>query len=75
MSKTEKVINVTYITGGLVLLTTVVMMMSSCGTSQLTQEQVKINYELDKMWIDYKYKSDSLINEFYSTGKVKNKQP
>ena len=65
MSKTEKVINVTYITGGLVLLTTVVMMMSSCGTSQLTQEQVKINYELDKMWIDYKYKSDSLINEFY----------
>ena len=41
------------------------LMMSSCGTSQLTQEQVKINYELDKMWIDYKYKSDSLINEFY----------
>ena len=43
----------------------VLLMMSSCGTSQLTQEQVKINYELDKMWIDYKYKSDSLINEFY----------
>ena len=41
------------------------LMMSSCGTSQLTQEQVKINYKLDKMWIDYKYKSDSLINEFY----------
>ena len=43
----------------------ILLMMSSCGTSQLTQEQVKINYELDKMWIDYKYKSDSLINEFY----------
>ena len=41
------------------------LMMSSCGTNQLTQEQVEINYELDKMWIDYKYKSDSLINEFY----------
>ena len=40
-------------------------MMCSCGTSQLTQEQVKINYELDKLWIDYKYESDSLINEFY----------
>ena len=39
--------------------------LTSCGTSQLTQEQVKINYELDKMWIDYKYKSDSLIHEFY----------
>jgi len=65
MSKTEIVINVTYITGGLVLLTTVIMMMSSCGTSQLTQKQVKVNYKLDKLWIDYKYESDSLINEFY----------
>jgi len=43
----------------------VLLMMSSCGTSQLTQEQVKINYELDKLWIDYRYESDSLINEFY----------
>ena len=65
MSKIEKVIERVYIVGGLVLLTTVIMAMSSCGTSQLTQKQVKINYELDKLWIDYKYKSDSLINEFY----------
>ena len=65
MSKTEKVINTVYVTGGIVLLTILVMSMSSCGTSQLTQEQVKINYELDKLWIDYKYESDSLINEFY----------
>ena len=43
----------------------ILLMMSSCGTSQLTQQQIKINYELDRMWIDYKYKSDSLINEFY----------
>jgi hypothetical protein len=43
-----------------VLLTTM-----SCSVSQLTQEQVKINYELDKLWIEYKYESDSLINEFY----------
>ena len=41
------------------------LMISSCGTIQLTQEQVKINYELDKLWIDYRYESDSLINEFY----------
>ena len=61
----EKIVNTVYITGGLVLLMTVIMAMSSCGTSQLTQEQVKINYELDKLWIDYKYESDSLINEFY----------
>ena len=41
------------------------LMMSSCGTSQLTQQQIKINYELDILWIDYQYKTDSLVNEFY----------
>ena len=65
MDKMEKIVSTVYITGGLVLLMVVIMAMSSCGTRQLTQEQVKINYELDKLWIDYKYESDSLINEFY----------
>jgi hypothetical protein len=41
------------------------LMMSSCGTSQLTQQQIKINYELDILWIEYQYESDSLVNEFY----------
>ena len=50
---------------GYISLLILLVMMSSCGTSQLTQKQVKINYELDKLWIDYKYESDSLINEFY----------
>jgi len=61
----EKIVEKVYITGGLVLLTIVIISMSSCGVSQLTQKQVKINYELDKLYIDYKYESDSLINEFY----------
>ena len=43
----------------------VLLMMSSCGTSQLTQQQISINYELDILWIEYQYKSDSLVNEFY----------
>ena len=50
---------------GYVSLMIMLVMMSSCGIGQLTQEQTKINYELDKLWIEYKYKSDSLINEFY----------
>jgi len=50
---------------GYVSLMIMLAMMSSCGIGQLTQEQTKINYELDKLWIEYKYKSDSLINEFY----------
>ncbi len=55
---------------GYVSLMIILVMMSSCGVSQLTQEQVKINYELDKLYIDYKYKSDSLINKFYENRKT-----
>ena len=55
-----------FLIGYVVLMITLVMMMSSCGTSQLTQKQVKINYELDKLWKEYKYKSDSLINQLYT---------
>jgi len=67
----EKVINVTYITGGLVLLTTVIMAMSSCGVNKgLTNEQVeernKIDYELNKVYLEYSYQRDSLIMEFYN---------
>ena len=48
-----------------IILSTVVLTMFSCSTTQMTQKQIKINYELDKLWIDYKYKTDSLYNEFY----------
>jgi len=56
-----------------VALMTLLLSMSSCGTSQLTQEQIKINYELDRLWIDYQYKSDSLINKFYELNTKKNR--
>tara|TARA_R100001082_G_C4347872_1_gene153130 strand:- start:936 stop:1151 length:216 start_codon:yes stop_codon:yes gene_type:complete len=52
-----------------VVFITLLLSMTSCGTSQLTQKQIKINHELDQLWIDYKYKSDSLINKFYENGK------
>ena len=70
MSKVEKVVERVYIIGGLVLLTTVIMAMSSCGINKgLTNEQVerrnKIDYELEKVYLEYSYKRDSLIIEFY----------
>ena len=49
-----------------IILSIIVLSTVSCGTSNLTQRQIEINYELDKLWIDYKYESDSLINEFYN---------
>ena len=44
--------------------------MISCGTSRnLTNEQVEyrnnIDYELSKLYLEYSYKRDSLIIEFY----------
>ena len=39
---------------GYVSLMIILVMMSSCGVSQLTQEQVKLNYELDKLWVEYR---------------------
>ncbi len=65
MCRFEKNLNRIYTISGIILLILVIMSMTSCGTGQLTQRQVKINYELDKLYIDYKYKSDSLISEFY----------
>ena len=71
MCKFEKNLNRIYTISGIILLIVVIMSMTSCGTGQLTQKQVKINYELDTLYIDYKYKSDSLINEFYKNDESK----
>ena len=42
----------------------VIISLSSCS-SKLTPHQVEIDYELDKLYLDYSYKRDSLIMEFY----------
>jgi hypothetical protein len=46
------------------------LVMISCGTSRnLTNEQIErrnnIDYELSKVYLEYSYKRDSLIMEFY----------
>ena len=66
----EEVVERVYIAGGLVLLTVVIMAMSSCGINRgLTNEQIErrnnIDYQLDKLYLEYSYERDSLIIEFY----------
>ena len=66
----EKIVERVYIAGGLVLLTVVIMAMSSCGINRgLTNEQIErrnnIDYQLDKLYLEYSYERDSLIIEFY----------
>tara|TARA_R110002167_G_scaffold157640_1_gene352660 strand:+ start:352 stop:528 length:177 start_codon:yes stop_codon:yes gene_type:complete len=46
------------------------LVMISCGASRnLTNEQIErrnnIDYELEKVYLEYSYKRDSLIIEFY----------
>ena len=70
----EKVVDRVYIVGGLVLITTVIMAMSSCGINRgLTSEQIEqrneIDYELDKLYLEYSYQRDSLTMEFYNVKK------
>tara|TARA_R100001244_G_scaffold100403_1_gene74957 strand:+ start:192 stop:401 length:210 start_codon:yes stop_codon:yes gene_type:complete len=47
----------------------IIILVSSCGTSKLTNEQLfhrnKIQHEIDKTWNEYTYKTDSLWIEYY----------
>lgn len=54
-----------------ILLLVVVISVSSCGINRgLTNEQVEkrnnIDYEMDKVYLEYSYKRDSLIMEYYN---------
>lgn len=67
----NKIFDTIYITSGLILLLVVIMAMSSCGVNRgLTNTQVEqrnnIDYELDKLYLEYSYQRDSLIMEFYN---------
>jgi len=41
----------------------------SCGMNRLTSEQIErrnnVDYQLDKLYLEYSYQRDSLIIEFY----------
>ena len=74
MDRLERNVNRVYTLSGLVLLTIVIMAMSSCGVNRgLTNEQIeqrnKIDYELDKVYLEYSHQRDSLIMEFYNINK------
>ena len=70
----EKTIDKIYIAGGLVILIIVILSMSSCSVNRgLTNQQIEqrnnIDYELDKLYLEYSYQRDSLIMEFYNIKK------
>jgi len=52
----------------ILILIIVIILLSSCGSMRLTQEQqmerAVITKEMDKLWYEYSYKIDSLIIEY-----------
>jgi len=48
----------------LVILCICAMALVSCSTTR-SLEQIQLDYELNKLWIEYEYKADSLINNYY----------
>ena len=53
----------------IILIMVLIATLSSCGTSRLSHEDKthrdNIDYELNKLYLDYSYQRDSLIMEFY----------
>ena len=49
-----------------ILIITGVLLITSCGMfSKMTEPEKELNYKLEKLYLDYSYKRDSLIMEFY----------
>ena len=66
--------NKIYIAGGLAIIILVMLALSSCSVNRgLTNTQIEqrnnIDYKLDKLYLEYSYKRDSLIMEFYNIKK------
>lgn len=38
--------------------------LTSCSTTRNIQD-AKLNYEMEKLWIEYNYKVDTLLNSYY----------
>ena len=57
-----------------IIIGIIVLVTTSCGVNRgLSTEQVdkrnQIDYELDKLYLEYSYQRDSLIMEFYNVKK------
>ena len=69
MKKFETILNSIGALIGITIIVMILVALTSCGTIKLTDDQLnhrnKIEYEIDKVWSEYKYKTDSLWIEYY----------
>lgn len=49
-----------------IIIIIVSLLFTSCGMlSPITDKERELNYQIDKLYLDYQYKKDSLIIEYY----------
>ena len=49
-----------------IIIVIVSLLFTSCGIlSPMTDKEIELNYQIDKLYLDYQYKKDSLIIEYY----------
>jgi hypothetical protein len=51
---------------GVTLVASIIFALSSCS---VTEKQMQMEYEIDKLWLDYSYKRDSIIIEYNKPNK------
>ena len=51
---------------GVTLVASIIFALSSCS---VTEKQMQMEYEIDKLWLDYSYKRDSIIIQYNKPNK------
>ena len=47
-----------------IIFIVLLLLLTSCGSYRMTEKERQINYEIDKAYLEYIYKRDSLIIEY-----------
>ena len=69
MNKFESILNGFGALIGITIVIMILVALTSCGTTRLTEDQIshrnEIQYEINKVWSEYSYKTDSLWIEYH----------
>ena len=48
---------------GIIIVAMILFALTSCGTFKMTEKEKELEYKIDKLYLEYSYKRDSLIIE------------
>ena len=66
MKKFETIINSFGALIGIAIIVMILVALTSCGTfTKMTEKEKELEYKIDKLYLEYSYKRDSLIIEYH----------